>query len=63
MQRAISYLSKAVSSHIRDIQVIHTIDKRVFFDIPLYFDEKQLQIKECRVEDGRIVITALKPPA
>jgi hypothetical protein len=35
----------------------------VFFDIPLYFDEKQLQIKECRVEDGRIVITALKHPA
>jgi len=63
MQRAISYLSKAVKSHIRDIQVIHTIDKRVFFDIPLYFDEKQLQIKECRVEDGRIVITALKHPA
>lgn len=63
MQRAISYLSKAVMSHVRDISVIHTIDKRVFFDIPLYFDEKQLQIKECRVEGGRIVITALKPPA
>lgn len=56
-----SYLSKTLMSHSRDILVVHTIDRRVFFDIPLYFDEKQLEIKDLHVESGRIVITTLKP--
>ena len=53
-------LSKAVMSHVRDIQVIHTIDRRVFYDIPLYFDEKQIEIKDCRVENGRIIVIVEK---
>jgi len=53
-------LSKAVMSHIRDIQVIHTIDRRVFYDIPLYFDEKRIEIKDCRVENGRIIVIVEK---
>ena len=48
-------------SHVRDISVIHTVDRRVFFDIPLHFDEKGLVVKECRIESGRIVIETLKP--
>jgi hypothetical protein len=61
MQRIVSYLEKAVMSHVRDIRVIHTVDRRVFFDIPLYFDEKALMVKECRIESGRIVIETIKP--
>jgi len=61
MQRMVSYLGKAVMSHVRDINVIHTVDRRVFFDIPLYFDEKGLVVKDCRIESGRIVIETLKP--
>ena len=56
-----SYLGKAVMSHVRDINVIHTVDRRVFFDITLYFDEKGLVVKECRIESGRIVIETIKP--
>jgi hypothetical protein len=51
--------SKAVMSHSRDITVIHTIDKRIFFDIPLYF-EKGMQFKNIRIEGGRMVIEAIK---
>ena len=61
MQRMMSYLGKAVMSHVRDINVIHTVDRRVFFDITLYFDEKGLVVKECRIESGRIVIETIKP--
>jgi len=61
MQKMVSYLGKAVMSHVRDISVIHTVDRRVFFDIPLHFDEKGLVVKECRIESGRIVIETLKP--
>ena len=32
--RTLINYSKSVMSHSRDITVIHTIDKRIFFDIP-----------------------------
>jgi hypothetical protein len=51
--------SKAVMSHSRDITVIHTIDKRIFFDIPLNF-EKGMLFKNVRIEGGRMVIEAKK---
>ena len=54
IKQLINY-SKAVMSHSRDITVIHTIDKRIFFDIPLNF-EKGMQFKRVRIEDGRMVI-------
>jgi hypothetical protein len=58
VKQLINY-SKAVMSHSRDITVIHTIDKRIFFDIPLNF-EKGMQFKRVRIEDGRMVIEAIK---
>jgi len=51
--------SKAVMTHSRDITVVHTIDKRIFFDIPLYF-EKGMQFKCVRIEAGRMVVEAIK---
>jgi len=53
--------SKSVMSHTRDITVIHTIDKRIFFDIPLYF-EKGMQVETVRVEDGRLIVIAKPSP-
>ena len=44
-------------SHTRDINVIHTIDKRIFFDIPLYF-EKGMVVETVRVEGGRLIVIA-----
>jgi hypothetical protein len=58
LKQLINY-SKAVMSHSRDITVIHTIDNRVFFDIPLYF-EKGMQFKRIRIESGRMIIEATK---
>jgi hypothetical protein len=58
LKQLINY-SKAVMSHSRDITVIHTIDNRVFFDIPLYF-EKGMQFKRIRIESGRMIIEAIK---
>ena len=48
-------------SHSRDITVIHTIDKRIFFDIPLYF-EKGMVVETVKVQDGRLIVIA-KPSA
>lgn len=58
LKQLINY-SKTVMSHSRDITVIHTIDKRIFFDIPLYF-EKDMQFKRVRIECGRMIIEASK---
>ena len=58
---AINY-SKAVMSHVRDITVIHTIDKRIFFDIPLYY-EKSIKIESARVENGRLIVIAKPSPS
>jgi hypothetical protein len=58
IKQLINY-SKAVMSHSRDISVIHTIDKRIFFDIPLYF-EKGMEFKRVRIESGRMIIEAIK---
>jgi len=58
LKQLINY-SKAVMSHSRDITVIHTIDNRIFFDIPLNF-EKGMQFKRIRIESGRMIIEASK---
>jgi hypothetical protein len=44
-----------VMSHVRDSQVFHTVDNRVFFEIPLY-GEKNLEILHVSVDDRRISI-------
>ena len=51
-------------SHTRDITVIHTIDKRIFFDIPLMSggQEKGMQVETVRVEDGRLIVIAKPSP-
>ena len=58
LKQLINY-SKAVMSHSRDISVIHTIDNRIFFDIPLNF-EKGMIFKRVRIEGGRMIIEATK---
>ena len=57
--------SKSVMSHTRDITVIHTIDKRIFFDIPLMSggQEKGMLVETVRVEDGRLIVIAKPSPA
>jgi hypothetical protein len=57
LARTLINYSKSVMSHARDITVIHTIDKRIFFDIPLYF-EKGMLVETVRVEDGRLIVIA-----
>ena len=57
LQRMVINYAKAVMSHTRDITVIHTIDKRIFFDIPLHF-EKGMVVETVRVESGRLIIIA-----
>ena len=54
--------SKAVMTHSRDITVVHTIDKRIFFDIPLMSggQEKGMQFKRVRIEAGRMIVEAIK---
>jgi hypothetical protein len=59
IKKALMNFSKAVMTHTRDISVVHTIDKRVFFDIPLYH-EKSLILKDVHIEAGRMVITCHK---
>ena len=44
-----------VMSHVRDSQVFHTVDSRVFFEIPLY-GEKNLEILNVSVDNNRISI-------
>jgi hypothetical protein len=51
--------SKAVMSHVRDVTVIHTIDNRIFFDIPLNFEQGAI-FKEVRIEGGRMIIKLQK---
>jgi len=46
-----------VMSHVRDSQVFHTVDSRVFFEIPLY-GEKNLEILNVSVDNNRISIKA-----
>jgi hypothetical protein len=41
------------------MKVIHTIDKRIYFDIPLYH-EQGMKIDKVVVEAGRLVIVAVK---
>lgn len=48
--------AKVIMTHTRDISVIKTIDNRIFFDIPLYF-EKGIEIKDVRIETGHMIIT------
>ena len=62
--RTLINYSKSVMSHTRDITVIHTIDKRIFFDIPLMSggQEKGMQVETVRVEDGRLIVIT-KPSA
>lgn len=48
-------IGNIVKSHVRDINVFHTVDSRVFFEIPLY-GEKNLEILHIEVTDDNIRI-------
>lgn len=51
--------SKVAMTHQRDIMVFHTVDKRIFFDIPLYSEEGMI-IRETVIEKGRMIVIAEK---
>jgi len=59
IKRCISY-GKNVMSHTRDVYVVHTINNKVIFDIPLHF-EKDILFKDVRIETGRMIVTCEKP--
>lgn len=59
IKRCISY-GKNVMSHTRDVYVVHTINNKVIFDIPLHF-EKDIWFKDVRIETGRMIVTCEKP--
>ena len=44
-----------IMSHVRDSKVFHTVDDRVFFEIPLY-GEKNLEILSCVERNGALMI-------
>ena len=46
---------KAVMTHAREVNVIHTITNKVFITIPLYF-EKQMVFQSARIECGELII-------
>jgi hypothetical protein len=46
--------------HIRDVSVIHAIDKRVFITVPLT-NEKGFVIKNTRIECGQLIIEGKLP--
>ena len=51
--------SKVAMTHKRDIMVVHTVDKRIFVDIPLYSEEGMI-IRETVIEKGRMIVIAEK---
>jgi len=49
-----------IMSHTRDVSVLHTIDKRVFITVPLYF-EKGMIFQSARVEGDQLIILGKLP--
>ena len=48
-------IGNVIMSHVRDSKVFHTVDDRVFFEIPLY-GEKNLEILSCIERNGALMI-------
>jgi len=53
-------VGQVVMSHIRDVSVLHAIDKRVFITVPLYF-EKGMIFQSARIECGELIIQGKMP--
>lgn len=53
-------VGQVVMSHIRDVSVLHAIDKRVFITVPLYF-EKGMIFQSARIECGELIIEGKMP--
>jgi hypothetical protein len=53
-------VASVVMSHVRDVNIIHAIDKRVFITIPLYF-EKGFIFQSARVENGELIVKGVLP--
>jgi len=51
---------RGVMSHIRDVYVVHCIDKRVFISIPLTH-EKGMMFQSARIENGELIIQGKMP--
>jgi hypothetical protein len=53
-------VARVVMSHVRDVSVIHAIDKRVFITVPLYF-EKGMIFQSARIDNGELIILGKLP--
>ena len=51
---------KLIMSHVRDVKVVHSIDKRVFISVPLYF-EKGMIFQSARIDCGELIIEGKMP--
>lgn len=49
-----------IMSHVRDVKVVHSIDKRVFISVPLYF-EKGMIFQSARIDCGELIIEGKMP--
>ena len=48
-------------SHSRDMKVLHTVDRRVFLEIPLYDAEDRMKVREVVIEKHRMLVICEKP--
>ena len=54
IRRAIHY-GQIAFAHSRDVEVVHSVGGKIFFDIPLY-RENGMKLLETRIESGRLII-------
>jgi hypothetical protein len=48
-------IAQVAMSHVRDVNVVHTISNKVFITVPLYF-EKEMIFQSARVQGGELII-------
>jgi hypothetical protein len=48
-------IAQVAMSHVRDVNVVHTISNKVFITVPLYF-EKEMVFQSARVQGGELII-------
>jgi len=48
-------IAQVAMSHVRDVNVVHTISNKVFISVPLYF-EKGMIFQSARIQDGELII-------
>lgn len=53
-------IAQVAMSHVRDVNVVHTISNKVFITVPLYF-EKEMIFQSARVQGGELIILGKLP--